>query len=129
VISLLVKQERKTMRHLFRVFLVLAWLVVAAITWLAVRDFGMVAGDVFLADLKSLSWRAQFNADFLLMLIGVGLWVAWRHRFHPVGWCLGLLCVLGGNLFIAPYLLGALWRAKGDVAQMLLGAAGAQSKA
>lgn len=105
----------------FRIFLIVGWLAVAVVTVLAIGSQGMVAGELFFADIRALSWRAQFNVDFLFHLLLFGLWVAWRHRFRPAGIVLGLLCVLGGGIASFAYLLVASVQVKGDMRALLLG--------
>jgi hypothetical protein len=73
--------------------------------------FGAIAGG---------GWQGQFNLDFLFMLTLSGLWVAWRHRFTPVGLALGLLAFLGGAMFLSVYLF-ILSRRSPDVSSLLTG--------
>lgn len=105
----------------FRILLALMWIAVAVISFQAFAQQGMVAGELFFADIREASWRGQFNADFMGHLMIVGLWVAWRHRFSPAGWILGVLCVLGGGLASFLYLLVVSLQVKGDTAKLLLG--------
>jgi hypothetical protein len=107
--------------NMLRLFLILAWLAVAYVTVQAVSSEGMIAGDVFFADIKTLSWRAQFNVDFLVHLLLFGGWVSWRHQFSPTGVVLGVLCVLGGALVSFLYLLVAGMAVKGDGKKLMLG--------
>ncbi|HGJ8973811.1 TPA: hypothetical protein ACJX8E_004243 [Pseudomonas aeruginosa] len=97
----------------FRGFLFIAWLIVMAISIEAYRQSGMAAAETFTGGIQALSWRAQFNLDFLAHLALFGLWLAWRHRFKPAGLALGLACVLGGGAFSLAYLLCASITAKG----------------
>lgn len=94
-------------------FLFIAWLIVMAISIEAYRHSGMAAAETFTGDIQALSWRAQFNLDFLAHLTLFGVWVAWRHRFEPAGLALGLACVLGGGAFSLANLLCASITAKG----------------
>lgn len=104
-----------------RFFLIVAWAVIMAITYKAWGTDGGIAGDVFMADIKGLSWRAQFNVDFLVHLVLLGTWVAWRNRFRPVGVALGVFCMLGGGAFALVYVFVASIQAKGSVQKLLLG--------
>lgn len=103
-----------------RFFLIVAWAVIMVITYNAWGADGGIAGDVFMSDIKALSWRAQFNVDFLVHLVLLGTWVAWRNRFRPIGVALGVFCVLGGGAF-AVYIFVASIQAKGSVQKLLLG--------
>lgn len=98
-----------------------AWLAVMAITVLAFRHEGMVAGQIFMDDIFALSWHSQFNLDFLANLSMVGIWVAWRHHFRITGVALGILCVLGGGLVIFAYVFAAARTSKGNLRHLLLG--------
>ncbi|ROM33972.1 hypothetical protein BK648_24760 [Pseudomonas poae] len=82
----------------------------------------MRADEIFMADLSGLSWRTQFNVDFLAHLLIFACWIAWRHRFRPVGFALALLCVLGGSVVSLLDLLTISVDARGRVARLLLGA-------
>lgn len=104
-----------------RLFLIVAWAVIMVITYKAWGADGGIAGDVFLSDIKGLSWRAQFNVDFLVHLVLLGAWVAWKNRFRPIGIALAIFCVLGGGAFALVYLLIASIQAKGSVQKLLLG--------
>lgn len=104
-----------------RVFLIVAWAVIMVITYKAWGADGGIAGDVFMSDIKGLSWRAQFNVDFLVHLVLLGTWVAWRNRFRPIGIALGVFCVLGGGAFALVYIFVASIQAKGSVQKLLLG--------
>ncbi|MFV3411210.1 hypothetical protein ACNFH8_02930 [Pseudomonas sp. NY15436] len=104
-----------------RGFLLTAWLIVMAIGIEAYHRNGMAAGETFMSDIQALSWRAQFNLDFLAHLLLFGLWIAWRHHFKPAGLALGLACVLGGGAVSLAYLLCASLTIKGDVKALLLG--------
>ncbi len=76
---------------------------------------------VFLGDILAMTWPGQFNLDFSCLLFFSGLWVAWRNHFSIGGMALGLLGVVGGTMLLAPYLLYASIRARGDMKEILLG--------
>lgn len=108
---------------IFRIFMVVAWIAVLFVTVQAVGSQGLgAAGDMFLADLTSGTWHAQFGADFAGHLLLMAAWVAWRHKFSIPGCVLGVLCVLGGGLVSFLYILVASVATKGNVTALLLGA-------
>lgn len=74
----------------------------------------------YLQGFSGVSWQGQFNLDFTVYLLLSGLWVAWRHRFSPLGIALGALALLGGLCLFGPYLLWASARAD-SVTGLLLG--------
>ena len=85
-----------------------------------VRALGSEGGMLFVADFAH-PWRAQFNTDFSIHLLLFMTWVFWRETSKAIGTLAALGCLMGG-LFTLPYLLVAIWRAKGDVRALLLGA-------
>ena len=105
-----------------RIFLIAIWIATAFVTAQAVGSQGLDrAGDIFLADLLSGGWHAQFGVDFAGHLLLMCLWVAWRLKFSPIGIILAVLCVLGGGLFSFAYILIESIRVKGDIKRLLLG--------
>lgn len=76
---------------------------------------------IFFGDIAAMTWPGQFDLDFTCLLTLSGLWLAWRHRFSPGGILLGLLGVVGGTLVLAPYLLLASYRVRGDMTALLVG--------
>ncbi len=105
----------------FRLLLITIATSVMAYTALVVAAHGWNFLPVFWADLQSLGWRGQFNLDFSGLLLLAGLWLAWRHRFSPLGLGLGLFELVGGAWFLCAYLLFASLRAQGDMKVLLLG--------
>lgn len=75
----------------------------------------------FFGDMIAMTWPGQFNFDFMCLLIFSGLWLAWRHRFSPVGIIFGILGLFGGTMFLAPYLLIVSFKANGNMHKILLG--------
>lgn len=105
----------------FRTLLALIFLTIAAYTSVVGFNHGMNLLPVFFGDMMTMGWPGQFNLDFMFMLTLSGLWVAWRHRFSPVGLALGLLAIFGGALFLSAYLLVQCHLTKGDARALLLG--------
>jgi hypothetical protein len=69
---------------------------------------------VYFGDLLSMDWRSQFNADFLIHLVLLAIWICWREGFTPKGYLFGFLSIFLGGMFGFPYLLVATYKAKGD---------------
>ena len=107
----------------FRILLVVMILVLGAYTLMVGLDPGWNLFPAFFGDMAAMTWAGQFNLDFLCFLMFSGLWLAWRHRFSPGGLVLGVLGFFGGTMVLAPYLLFASLKAKGDMKVLLLGEA------
>lgn len=107
----------------FRVFLIAVFVVIAGYTLVVIAGHGLNLLPVFFGDMARMQWPGQFNLDFMCMLLLSGLWVSWRHRFSVTGVVLGLAAVFGGALFLSAYLFVETFRTKGDVRELLLGAA------
>lgn len=105
----------------FRILLAMMITGVLCYTGLVGLSHGWDFFPVFLRDMAAISWPGQFDFDFFCFLTLCGIWVAWRHQYSPGGLVLGLVAVLGGILFLAPYLLMAHVRAKGNMQEVLLG--------
>jgi hypothetical protein len=103
----------------FLLAVMLVWIV--GYTSPVVVNHGWNLFPVFFGDMAAMTWAGQFNSDFICFLTLSGLWLAWRQHFSPGGIALGLLGFFGGIMFLAPYLLIASFRAKGDMAEILLG--------
>lgn len=106
---------------ILRLYLTTSILCLVAYTVMVGVNHGWNLLPIFFGDIAAITWLGQFNLDFMTFLLLSGLWLAWRHEFSAVGIFLGALGVLGGMLFLAPYLLFASIRANGDVKALLLG--------
>jgi hypothetical protein len=113
---------------LFRIFLVTIIAVVGVYTAIVIANHGMGLYPIFFADMQDMTWRGQFNLDFLCFLIMSGVWVAWRHAFSATGLVLGFAAFNLGAPFLAAYLLVESGRNKGDSAAILLGKARAANR-
>ena len=104
----------------FRVLLVASFAAIFIYTLMVFSnaDLGLVSQAM--TDLKAKNWAGQFDLDFMIYILFVALWLLWRHEFKPVGWLM-VLGSFGGSLFMAPYLLFASLKAKGDVKEILIG--------
>jgi hypothetical protein len=108
---------------LFRLLLITIIAVVGAYTTITIANHGMGLFPIFFGDMADMTWRGQFNLDFLCFLIFSGFWVAWRHQFTVAGLVLGFAAFNLGAPFLAGYLLVVSYQTKGDIAAMLLGPA------
>ncbi len=75
----------------------------------------------FFSAIQGGGWQGQFNLDFVFMLTLSGLYIAWRHRFTPVGLLLGVIAFNGGALFLSAYFFIQSFRCDGDVRRLLVG--------
>jgi hypothetical protein len=105
----------------FRLLLVVIILAVGAYTMVTIANHGMGLYPIFFGDIAEMTWRGQFNVDFLCFLILSGFWVAWRHQFSAGGLALGFAAFNLGAPFLAAYLLIVSYQTRGDVRLMLLG--------
>jgi hypothetical protein len=107
---------------ILRLFLILLWVAIAAVTLWALAELGPIAATTtFLSDLSH-PWRAQFYADLEAHLLLIGAWMIYRERSRGAGVVCALLTLLLGALFSLPYVLQASLRARGDARRLLLGA-------
>ena len=113
---------------LFRLVLIAIISVVGAYTAIVVANHGMGLYAVFFGDMADLTWRGQFNLDFLCFLMLSGIYVAWRHEFSAAGLVLGFASFNLGAPFLAGYLLIESYRTKGNSAVLLLGSARAANR-
>ena len=113
---------------LFRIFLFAIISVVSVYTATVVATYGMGLYPVFFGDMADMTWRGQFNLDFLCFLLMSGAWVAWRHAFSTAGLILGFAAFNLGAPFLAGYLLIETYRTKGHSAALLLGSARAANR-
>lgn len=113
----------------FRGFLILFFAALLAYTVVVIANHGWGLLPVFFGDMAAMSWSGQFNLDFMGFLALSAIWVAWRHKFSPVGLALAPVAFFGGMGFLAPYLLIESFRQRGDVEMLLLGAERAHRKA
>jgi hypothetical protein len=77
--------------------------------------------SVATANAASMTWNGQFALDFSCYLALSGLWVMWRQSFRPQAVVIGLVAMILGIVFFAPYVFFLTLKAKGDIAKVLLG--------
>jgi len=87
-----------------RILLFLMLAILGVFTFNAWNAEGFMVIETALKNIQGGGWNAQFNFDFLCYLILSGIWIAWRHQFRWKGLLLGILAMVGGMLFFAPYL-------------------------
>ncbi len=105
----------------FRILLSVLFTAILLYTICVVVNHGWTLFSVFFSDLAGMNWAGQFNLDFSTYLTLSSLWVAWRHHFSPSGIAIGLVALIAGMLFFAPYLLYHTYDVKGDIKALLLG--------
>ncbi|MEQ8366168.1 MAG: hypothetical protein RIB61_05615 [Roseicyclus sp.] len=106
---------------LFRIFVILAFVLIAVFTIAAVTREGADLLTPFVGPVLTMGWQGQFHVDFALYLIASALWVAWRSRFSGSGIVMALICGVMGMIVLAPYLLYLSYMSKGDMAVLLTG--------
>ncbi|MFI5735018.1 hypothetical protein ACIA49_33205 [Kribbella sp. NPDC051587] len=102
----------------FRSTLVVAWVAIVAVTVNALTTLGLSDGQLFVTDFSN-AWRAQFNGDFVLHLLLVMAWIAYREKTFPR--VLLALPVVLGTVYLLPYIFIATFTAKGRFDMLLLG--------
>ena len=105
----------------FRILLIGMIIGIIVYTSIVGLNHGWDLFPQFFGDMIAMTWTGQFNLDFMCLLIFSGLWLAWRHRFSPVGIVFGILGLFGGTMFLAPYLLIVSFKTKGNMHEILLG--------
>ena len=111
----------------FRTILVLVFVYLAIYTAIVIANEGWNLFPTFFGDMGTMAWPGQFNTDFTGFLVLSASWIAWRNEFSISGLALAVCGFFGGIMFLAPYLFIMSFRANGDMAVLLLGAARARS--
>jgi len=104
----------------FRVFLLVLWVLLWALTIRATAALGAAASWVFVTDFSH-PWRAMLNSDFLVHLVLVALWIIYRERSKVVGGLCAVLALIGGMPFTLMYIFVTTFREDGDIRRVLLG--------
>ncbi len=105
----------------FKTLLVVQTMGVLAYTFIAFQKEGVTLFDVFLVNIKSLTWTGQFNLDFLCYLTLSGLWIMWRNKFTGKSILIGTFAMILGIVFFGPYLLWLIFKENGDLKRVLVG--------
>lgn len=106
---------------IFRAYVAILFVTIVIYTAIVMSIHGADFLPDFLAAVTAITWAGQFNMDFMIYLGISAIWIAWRHRFTPAGLALGLCGLVGGALFLLPYLFIVAGKAKGDATTLLLG--------
>ena len=104
-----------------RIFLLVSTVAIYLFTYFAVVSQGINWPAVAIADILALNWRSQFDIDFIIHLLLLATWISWREGFSFKGHIFGFLSIVMGGMFSFPYLLHAIYVAKGDPKGVLLG--------
>ena len=107
--------------NVFRTLLVLFLIGICAYTVSTITNYGYDLVTPFFGGMLSFTWTGQFIFDFQTYLILSGLWVAWRKNFSLQGMLLGVIALIFGIMFFAPYLLILSYKEKEDWKAILLG--------
>ena len=102
-------------------FLVASTVGIYAITVLASLAQGPNWPAIAIADLLALGWRSQFDFDFLVHLFLLATWVTWREGADARAYVFGSLSIVMGGMFSFPYILYAIYKARGRPSALLLG--------
>ena len=106
---------------MFRILIIIMWCMFAALCLFVINTAGWDDVNLFFSDISAGSWRAVFNVDFIIHLLLVAGWVAWKEKYSFSGVILAVFCFCGGALFSLLYLLYLSVVNRGDLAKVLLG--------
>jgi hypothetical protein len=90
-------------------------------TYYAFQIEGANLLSVFIKNISELNWSGQFNLDFLCYLTLSGIWIMWRNNFTYKSIFLGLVAMILGIVFFAPYLLYQIFKENGDMKNVFVG--------
>ena len=105
----------------FYLFLMALWGAFAVYTGQVVATHGVNFFSFYLADIARWNWPGQFDLDLTILLFLAASWIAWRHRFSPLGWGLAALTMPFASIFLLPYVTYLAARHGGDTRAILLG--------
>lgn len=107
--------------QLFRLLMILFTVMISVYTASVIATYGLDLFTPFFGQMTDWTWTGQFLFDFQTFLILSGLWTAWRMKFSGKGIVLGIVAVVFGILFTAPYLLYLTYQYDGNWSKILLG--------
>lgn len=105
----------------FRLFLIVVFCINLFYTTNTVIAHGLNLFPIFFGDILSGSWAGQFNLDFMSHLILSGVWVSYRNNFSVNGLLLGICALVGGILFLTPYLFYLSFNSNDSIKTILTG--------
>lgn len=104
-----------------KLFLAISTIAIYTLTVTAIVSYGWNWPAIAINDLLALNWRTQFDFDFIVHLLIMASWVAWREGANIRGYVFALLSIVMGGMFSFPYIIYAAYHAKGDIRALLLG--------
>lgn len=96
-------------------------LVVLIYTAIVFKNEGNELLQVFISNVSSMGWSGQFNLDFNCYLTLSGLWIMWRNKYSVSSIIIGLLAMVLGIIFFAPYLLYLLKVENSNLKKVIIG--------
>lgn len=111
-----------------QVLMALSAVAIYVLTVIATTHHGFNWPAVAIEDLLSLNWRSQFDFDFIIHLLLLATWVVWREGATARAYVFGSLSVIMGGMFSFPYIVYAIYAAKGEPKSFLLGVNSSKSK-
>ncbi|OYQ43491.1 hypothetical protein CHU92_03355 [Flavobacterium cyanobacteriorum] len=107
--------------YLFKCLLLVQTIGLFTYTLIVFEREGSDLFSVFINNILSVSWSGQFNLDFLCYLSLSGLWIMWRNKFNSKAIIVGILAMILGIIFFAPYLIFLISKENGDLKAFLIG--------
>lgn len=99
-------------KHALLLLLAFQTLALLVYTAFAVHTDGPNLIAVFIGNVNALGWSGQFNLDFACYLVLSGLWIMHRGKFKPVSIATGLVAMVLGIVFFAPFLMYELLKGR-----------------
>lgn len=87
----------------------------------AVKNEGWDLFTIFLSNLTQMGWNGQFNLDFSCYLLLSAIWIMWRNKFSMSSILIGVVAMILGIVFFAPYLLYLVFTEKGNLQKIVTG--------
>lgn len=107
--------------NFFKLLLILQTIGLWIYTFFVFKSEGSDLFNVFTKNIFSMNWSGQFNLDFVCYLILSGIWIVWRNKFNFKSVLTGLLAMILGIIFFAPYLLWLTKKENGNIKHILIG--------
>ncbi|MEL6824297.1 MAG: hypothetical protein AAFP70_21280 [Calditrichota bacterium] len=106
---------------MFRTLLIILTLTIFGYTTPVTIEFGLNILPLFFGEISAMTWQGQFNLDFLCFLILSAAWLMWRYQFSGKGIIFGILGLILGMSFLAPFLLVISYQTNGNMRKILMG--------